>query len=147
MRSCAMLIKNENSNGTPEIALLYCQHTIQEDADINAALKPVTSCRVHPAMVPCSSKVQLSYLLKILDESYDGVALVACASKSCRFLVGSARAAKRVAYGRALLDRIGVGQARIGITFGSGLSGEALVDIALNRGEEVKALVEGGAKR
>ena len=139
--------KMENTNDAPKIALLYCQHTIRAGADITAAMKQEMPCRVHPAMMPCSSKVQLSYLMKILDESYDGVEIVACAPKSCRFLVGSSRAERRVTYGRALLERIGVGRARLGITFTAGLSGDALVDIALNRGEEVKALIEGGAKR
>jgi coenzyme F420-reducing hydrogenase delta subunit len=142
-----MKTKYDAVTGGLDIALLYCQHTIRDDADINGAAKGEMAYRIRPAMMPCSSKVQLSYLLKILDEAYDGVEVVACASESCRFLVGSAKAVKRVNRGRALLDRIGVGADRLGITFGSGLSGEALVDIALKRGEAVRAIVEGGAKK
>jgi F420-non-reducing hydrogenase iron-sulfur subunit len=135
---------SEKGNNVPKIAILYCQHSILRNTDIQSAINRELPCTVQPAEMPCSSRVQLPHLLKILDEGCDGVEIVACPEEGCRFLVGSRRAEKRVLHGRALLERIGVGGARLGITFASGLSGEALVDLAVKRGKAISLLANEG---
>jgi coenzyme F420-reducing hydrogenase delta subunit len=130
--------KNEQSNGVPRIAVLYCQNCLVKDADITSAMQKVNGFSVNPSMQPCSSKVQLSHVLKVLDQEADGVQVVACPEKSCRFLIGSSRAENRIAFGRQMLDRIQMGAERLGIIHKSGLSGEDLIDLAAQRAEMVK---------
>jgi coenzyme F420-reducing hydrogenase delta subunit len=135
---------SEKGNNLPKIAILYCQHSIVRNTDIQSAMKLDLPCTVQPAEMPCSSKVQLPHVLKMLDEGFDGVEIVACPEERCRFLTGSRRTQKRIVYGRALLEGIGVGGARLGITFATGLSGKALVDLAVKRGNAISKLKNEG---
>jgi len=125
------------------IAVLYCQHSVSVDAAITAACERAAGFSVQAVLMPCSSKVQASHLLKILDDGCDGVEVIACPAAACRFLVGSTRAEKRVAYVRQLLDRVHLGSDRVGLTRGSGLSAESFMSIVAARAEAVKLLETG----
>jgi len=65
------------------------------------------------------------------------VEVVACPEEACRFLVGSRRAEKRVAYARTLLAQIGAREERLGITRSAGLSAADLVSLARARAEAI----------
>ena len=95
-------------------------------------------------MVPCSSKVQVSHLLKILDQEADGVEVIACPLERCGFLVGSDTAARRVEYARSLLDRIGVGRERLGISHGVELPADEFAKRVAARAEAVMNLETNG---
>lgn len=131
-------------NQKPKIAVLYCQHSINKEADIAAVVNQSKSFHIKPSMMACSSKIQLPQILQILDKEADGLEIIACSEKSCRFLVGKCRAEKRINYARQLLDRIQVGADRLGITYGSGMSAEELTQIAQQRGNAVKAILDEG---
>lgn len=72
--------------------------------------------RVRAVMMPCSSKIEVPYVLKLLESGTDAVEIVACPEKSCKFLTGSLRAEKRVEYIRDLLKTIGYASERVGIS-------------------------------
>lgn len=124
----------------PEIVALYCQHCVGNVAEITVKSQEACGFSVRPAMMPCSSKIEVPYILKILEQGADAVEVIACPDGGCRFLVGSFRAEKRINYLRGLLEQIGVGAERVGISRGPGLSGEELVAIAASRAEAVKDL-------
>lgn len=131
----------------PETVLLYCQCSVSEEAEIAVAAENVEGFSVKPVMVTCSSKVQVADLLKILDRGADGVEVVACPDEACRFLIGSRKAEKRIDYARSLLDEIGVGGKRLGISWGSGLSAEELMARAAKRARAVKELTDKGGEQ
>jgi coenzyme F420-reducing hydrogenase delta subunit len=95
---------------------------------------------VRPAIVPCSSKVEVSYLFRILEEGADGVEVVACPDGKCQFLAGNVRAQRRVEYARRLLDAAGLGAERIGISRAKSLSREDLIAVAEKRAREAASL-------
>jgi len=117
---------------------------VSDDADVTQASVKTKGISVRSAMMPCSSKVQTSHLLKILDQEADGVEVVACPEGACRFLVGSKRTQKRVDYARKLLDEIQVGADRLGISRRTGLSGEELMKLATDRATAVQRLMNNG---
>ena len=124
----------------PEIVLLYCQHSVRRDADITAASARSNGFAVRAVLMPCSSKVQVSDVLKVLETGVDGVEVVACPDKACRFLVGSCRAEKRIRYACALLDQAGMGAARLGLSRAVGLTADELIDLAAARAQAVGPL-------
>jgi coenzyme F420-reducing hydrogenase delta subunit len=134
----------EAQNGKPRIVVLYCQHSIKDDVDVTACARKVERARVRPAMMPCSSKVQVSHLLDILDQEADGVEVIACPTECCGHLIGSKRAAKRVEYTRRLLDQIGVEPERLGISYGVGLSSNAFLTRVAGRSDAVLNLGKNG---
>ena len=86
----------------PEIVVLYCQRCIRKDADVDVEADRASGFSVQPVMMPCSSKIEVPYILKILERGADAVEVVACPADGCRFLVGSLRAEKRIDYVRGL---------------------------------------------
>lgn len=127
-------------NFDPEIVVLYCQHTVARGAEVVTALQEARGMTVRSTMMPCSSKVEVSHLLKILEQGADGVELVACPQQKCQFLVGSLKAEKRVRRAHGLLDEIGMGGERLGLSRKEGLSAAELMGLAEARAEAVRRL-------
>ena len=124
----------------PEIVVLYCQHCVADDANVTIGAQQICGLTVRPTMIACSSKVEIPYLLKILEQGVDGVQLVACPQDKCRFLVGSLMAEKRIEYARGLLDEIRLGSQRLGLSRNEKLSAEELLALAEARAQAVKPL-------
>ena len=124
----------------PEIVLLYCEHSVNSGSGKSSLSLKTSGFKARTAVLPCSSKVEVGYLLKILEEGADGVEVVGCPEAQCRFFVGSNRAEKRVAYARSLISEVGMGAERIGMTRGEKISAERLSEVASLRSGAVKAL-------
>ena len=78
-------------------------------------------------MVPCSSKIQLPHLLKLLETGAAGVIVFACPEDECRFLEGSSRVQRRIEYARELVEQVGLGAERLALVRGKEMSaGEVL---------------------
>jgi coenzyme F420-reducing hydrogenase delta subunit len=91
-------------------------------------------------MLPCSSKVEVWYLLQVLAEGVMGVELVCCPEKACQFLDGNDRASRRVRRAQSLLEEIGVSPERLGLSRGTALTQDDLLERAKNRAEAIGAL-------
>jgi F420-non-reducing hydrogenase iron-sulfur subunit len=124
----------------PEIVVLYCQHCVARNANVSVVPQQARGLTVRTTMIPCSSKVEVSHVLKILEQGADGVELVACPEDQCRFLVGSLKAEKRIGRARGLLEEIGMGGQRLGLTRREQLSVEELLDLATARAGAVQPL-------
>ncbi len=131
---------SEKTSFKPEIVMLYCQHCIMDGVNIIVESQQSSGYSVRPVMMPCSSKIEVPYILKILEEGADGVEIVACPVNKCRFLIGSHRTEKRVEYVRRLLEEIGIGAERLGLSHGLELSYKALSGLVADRAQAVKTL-------
>lgn len=121
----------------PEVVVLYCQHCVAEEVAPEEVSRPVSGFKARFEVMPCSSKVEASHVLKLLERGVDAVAVVGCPEKQCRFLVGNVMAEKRIEYARDLLDEIHMGADRVGMNRGDRLSGAQLLQIAERRAEAV----------
>jgi F420-non-reducing hydrogenase iron-sulfur subunit len=124
----------------PQVVVLYCQNCVNADVEVTTSAVQASGCTLQAVMMPCSSKIETSYILKILGRGVDAVEVVACPPESCRFLVGSLRVEKRIAYIRGLLDEAHVGAERVGISHGSRLSAEQLMALGASRAQAARAL-------
>jgi F420-non-reducing hydrogenase iron-sulfur subunit len=124
----------------PEVVVLYCQHSLCDEAKATAWSQQAAGLFVRAIMMPCSSKIEVPYILRILESGTDAVEIVACPEKSCKFLVGSLRAERRVEYIRGLLEKIGYAPERVGISRGLSLSPEKLLGFAKARADVVRPL-------
>jgi F420-non-reducing hydrogenase iron-sulfur subunit len=124
----------------PEIVLFYCEHSVNSGLGKSGPSLKVSGLKVRSVILPCSSKIEVGNLLKILEEGADAVEVVGCPEADCRFFVGSDRAEKRIAYARSLISDAGMGAERIGMTRGKDISGERLREILSLRAEAVKAM-------
>ena len=100
-----------NNNFKPVITLFHCINSFNENASL-----PLTgrdSFEVKTVRLPCSSMVKDVFLLRAFEAGSDGVLVLVCPEDQCRYVEGSIRAKKRVAWVRNLLDEIGLDGRRL----------------------------------
>lgn len=130
--------ETQQPNQAPEVVVLYCQHGLCDQAKASAWSQTAEGLSVRAVMMPCSSKIEVSYVLKILESGADAVEIIACPEKSCKFLVGSFRAERRIEYIRDLLEKIGYEPERVGISRKLSQTPEKLLEIARARADAVR---------
>ena len=130
-----------------EVVLLYCRQCVNDPDSITVAAQRTTDFKVKPVMMPCSSKIEVPNILKILANGADAVQVVACPEDECQFLTGSNRAEKRIDYARGLLEQINVSPDRLNITRKSNLSADDLIKLAAECAKQVKPLGPGPMKK
>ena len=96
-----------------ELAIFYCQHQTDRIAQILGNLRTLAGLRIRKVALPCSGKLEVSFLLKALENGANGVALFGCPEGECHYLVGSTRAKNRVQYARRILSEVGLEEERI----------------------------------
>lgn len=127
-------------NFEPEIVILYCQNCVADDMELSDSTRRFSGLMMHMVVMPCSSKVEIPHLLKILEEGTDGIQVVRCPDGACHFLDGNIKAENRVAYVRSLLDEIDFGSERVGMVTGNGFKSEDLFNLAADRAKAVQSL-------
>ena len=110
----------------PDMVVLYCNRSVSSAADVAAVPGLVKDCLVRLVAMPCSSKVEVPHILKILADGADAVLVLACPEGGCQFLVGNNRAEKRIRYVQSLLQAAGLGEKRVGIVRGNRFSAETI---------------------
>ncbi|MCP4258421.1 MAG: hydrogenase iron-sulfur subunit [Planctomycetes bacterium] len=128
----------EQPNQAPEVVVLYCQHGLCDEAKASSWSQTTDGVSISATMMPCSSKIEVSYILRILESGADAVEIVACPEKSCKFLVGSLRAEKRIEYIHGLLEKIGYAPERVGISRKLSQKPEKLIELARARADAVR---------
>jgi len=124
----------------PDIVLLFCQHCVGKDAEPVDSIRKMPGFTVRNVVMACSSKVESRQLVKLLEMGADGIQVVGCPDGSCRFLVGSNRAERRVEYVRRILEEIDFGAERVGIVRANGLDAAGLMALAEERAGKVRPL-------
>ncbi len=118
---------------TTRIVVVYCRNAVASAVELLEG--PYTAKGFHAffAALPCSSKIEPSYALKILADGADGLLVVACPEGHCRFMVGNVRAEKRINYVRSLLDKAKMGAERLTLERGEKLTEKDLLELAKSR--------------
>ncbi len=130
----------KQSGNTPRIVVVYCRNAVSSAAEPLEGTFSAKGFRAYFAALPCSSKIEPSYPLKILADGADGVLVVACPEGRCRFMVGNVRAEKRINYVRALLDKARIGAERLTLERGENLTEKDLLELAQRRLGPLKIL-------
>jgi len=56
--------------------------------------------------MPCTGKVDISFILRTMERGVDGIYLVGCEEGNCHFLIGNLRARKRVEKAKEILEKV-----------------------------------------
>jgi len=130
----------------PEILVLYCGHGLAKGDRLSEGTQKAHGFNVRFVMMPCSSKVETGYLLKLIEAGTDGIVIVACPEEECRFLVGSKRAEGRIGYARVLLGEAGMSRKRLVMVQRKGLSADEIMTSAQKCADAVQPLGENPLK-
>lgn len=100
---------------TPDIRLFSCHYTSQQScAHEGTELQDLNfPDNVRLTRVPCTGKLEVTTLLKALEDGADGVYVVGCPVDACHNVKGSQRAAKRVEAVREALSELDVEPDRV----------------------------------
>lgn len=95
-----------------KIVLYYCRNLMLFE---NGQHKEFTRSRpgLKLVSIPCSGKMEAHHLLKTLATGVQGVLVLACAEKACRFFEGSMRSHRRLDYARTWLQEVGIEPERL----------------------------------
>ncbi|MDY6892998.1 MAG: hydrogenase iron-sulfur subunit [Chloroflexota bacterium] len=124
----------------PEITVLYCGHSLASEDHLSEGAKAGPGFKARFVMMPCSSKIETRYLIKLIEKGADGIVVMACPQKQCQFQIGSGRAQNRLNQARALLDEAGMHGERLGIVQGQSFSANEIMAAAKERADAVLLL-------
>ena len=96
-----------------EVAIFYCQHQTERMMQVLRTVNGSSAPKIRKVALPCSGKLEVSFLLKALENGADAVAIFGCPEGECHYLVGSTRAKNRVRYARRILGDIGLEEERV----------------------------------
>ena len=131
----------------PEVIVLYCGRGLADGDYLPEGMKKGDGFKSRFVMMPCSSKVETEYLLKLIENGTDGVMLVVCPKAECQFMIGSTRAENRMKYAQSLLGELGMDSGRLAVIEGFNLSADTYMKIAEEYAGRVKPLGENPMKR
>ena len=124
----------------PEIVVIYCGRSLADNSCFSEGIKDGPGFKARFTMIPCSSKIEVLNLVKLIEQGVDGIEVIACQERQCQFLLGSTRAENRIRYARKLLGEVGIGANRLGMVRKSNLSVEEVMALVEERANAVRTL-------
>jgi F420-non-reducing hydrogenase iron-sulfur subunit len=126
----------------PRVVVMFCQNAAP-GVETGDAIRKGDGFLARLVVLPCSSKIEIMHLVKVLAAGEDGVEIVGCPPAKCGLQGQSVKAGGRVDYLRAKLRELGMNPERVGMTYASGLSRADLMRIAAAVAERVRGLGPG----
>lgn len=124
----------------PQIIAFCCSNCASAAADVANDMKMTLPDNIKMIQVPCTGRIEVLHLLKPFEEGADGVYVAGCQDDSCQFVSGIAKAAKRVAHVKSILEALDIEPDRIGLFNLSAGKGRRFVDVACEMTDRVKKL-------
>ena len=97
------------------IVVLACQQAVPEPAMLKVLLEE-TGLKARVIAEPCSSKIEVFQMLRILASEADLLWVIGCPEDLCLFTEGSFRMGRRVDFARKYLEEIRLETERLGMS-------------------------------
>jgi coenzyme F420-reducing hydrogenase delta subunit len=98
-----------------QIVALACQQALPETAALATPLE-AAGLTARVIAEPCSSKIEVFQMLRILAAEADLLWVIGCPEELCLFTEGSFRMGRRVEFARNYLEEIGLEAQRLGMS-------------------------------
>lgn len=120
------------------VVVLFCEQTMAGQECGADEIRRHNGIKVRLVPMPCSSKVEINHLVKLLEQGAAGIEVVACPPSACRLLGGNQKAKNRVEFVSERLRQLGLGPDRVHMTRADRLSLEQLLELAARRAETIR---------
>ena len=100
-----------SGNHKPKLTIFHCINAF--DGELSPSFTGDDAPDIQYVKMACSSMVRDIFLLRAFESGSDAVVVLVCPEKACRYIEGSIRSRKRVAWVKGLLDEIGIGSRRL----------------------------------
>jgi F420-non-reducing hydrogenase iron-sulfur subunit len=124
----------------PLIVAFYCSNCASAAATVAEGMEKALPDNVKVIQVPCTGRIEVLHLLKPFEEGADGVYVAGCQDDSCQYISGIAKATKRVAHVKRMLQEMDIEPDRIDVFNLSAGKGQRFVDVAYEMINKLKAL-------
>ena len=97
----------------PRIVAFCCNYCAYAAADLAGVSRMQYPPQIRIIRVPCSGKVDMTYLLRAFESGADGVVVAGCLEGGCHFVEGNFHEKARVNFARDMLAAVGIDPARL----------------------------------
>ncbi|MEP0844088.1 MAG: hydrogenase iron-sulfur subunit [Phycisphaerae bacterium] len=124
----------------PRIVAFVCKWCTYAGADLAGTSRMVYPPNVRTLMLPCTGRIDTSFVLRAFLQGADGVLVSGCHPGDCHYTAGNFRARRRWTLFRDLLDVIGFDLNRLEIAWVSAAEGAKWVKIITEFTEKIRNL-------
>ncbi len=124
----------------PKIAAFLCRWCAYAGADLAGTNRVTYPPNMIPIRVPCSGRVEPSWVIEALREGADAVLIGGCHPGDCHYVSGNYKTRRRVALLQKVLEELGVEPARLKLTWVSASEGMRFAQVVRDYVEEVRSL-------
>ncbi len=124
----------------PRILGILCTWCSYAGADLAGVGRMQYPTNIRIVKVPCSARVNPLYLMRALQEGWDGVLVSGCHPGDCHFIAGNYAARRRFTLFREFLEYIGIEQGRVNFSWVSASEGAKFAEVITTVVDKVKEL-------
>lgn len=128
------------ANFEPNLLAFCCNYCAYRAADLAGTSRMQYPLNVKIIRLPCTGKVDITYLLRAFERGADGVIVAGCLKGGCHFVEGNLRAEQRVKFTKELLSAIGFNGERLEMFFLSSSMAPRFVEIVNEMTERIRKL-------
>lgn len=133
------------SEWQPRILALLCNWCSYAGADLAGVSRLQYPPNIRVVRIPCSGRVDPMFLLKSLQNGYDGILVSGCHPGDCHYLSGNYYARRKFAVIKPLLEYIGIEPERLQFSWVSAGEGDRFSQVVKKVTEDIRKI--GPAKR
>lgn len=130
----------DNGDFEPRILGILCTWCSYAGADLAGVSRMQYPPNVRVVKVPCSARVNPLYILRALQEGWDGVLVSGCHPGDCHYIAGNYAARRRFSVFRDFLDYIGLEPGRVNFSWVSASEGAKFAEVITTVVERVREL-------
>ncbi len=135
----------KSENWEPKIVAFLCSWCSYAGADLAGVSRLQYPPNVRVIKVPCSGRINPVFIVKALQQGWDGVLVSGCHPGDCHYITGNCYARRRFAVLKRLLEFVGVEEGRVQFSWVSAGEGVKFATVIKEVTETVKKI--GPAKR
>jgi F420-non-reducing hydrogenase iron-sulfur subunit len=124
----------------PQIVAFSCKYCAYAAADLAGSMRLSYPPNVKIVQLPCTGRIDITHLLKAIEDGADGVYVAGCLEGECHFLQGNFRARKKVEYVKKTLVELGIEPERVEMYNLSSAMGPRFAEIAQEMTDRIKVL-------
>ncbi len=124
----------------PKIVGFLCNWCSYRGADLAGISRLHFAPNVTVIRVPCSTRVEPSFVVKAFQSGADGVLILGCHPGDCHYIEGNYKTIRRVPLLKKMLAQFGVEEERIQLDWVSASEGEKYATLINDMTEKIKVL-------
>jgi F420-non-reducing hydrogenase iron-sulfur subunit len=124
----------------PKIVAFLCRWCAYAGADLAGTSRLKYPPNVVPIRVPCSGRVEPSWVVDALREGADGVLIGGCHPGDCHYVSGNYKARRRVYLLKKILPELGIEPERVRLEWVSASEGKRFAEVVADFVAQLKKL-------